>query len=71
MGGIVGLEMYEAPQKYLDASVAFKFNKYAELFVDGTNLTNEYQRYYLVWPDQASHSDFSERMLKAGVRGQW
>ncbi len=66
-----GLEMYEAPQKYLDASVAFKVNKFAELFVDATNLTNEYQRYYLVWPDQAAHSNFSERMLTAGVRGQW
>jgi TonB-dependent receptor len=71
VGGIAGLQMYEAPQKYLDASVAFKLSKYAELFVDATNLTNEYQRYYLVWPDQAAHSDFSERMFTAGVRGQW
>jgi TonB-dependent receptor len=71
VGGIAGLEMYEAPQKYVDASVAYKLSKYAEVFVDGTNLTNEYQRYYLVWPDQASHSDFSERMFVAGVRGQW
>ena len=55
--------MYEAPQKYLDASVSYKFNKYAEVFVDGTNLTNEYQRYYLVWPDQPAHSNFSERMV--------
>ena len=71
VGGIVGLEMYEAPQTYLDASVAYKVSKYAELFVDGTNLTNEYQRYYLVWPDQPAHSNFSERMYTFGVRGQW
>ena len=71
VGGIKGLEMYEAPQKYLDASVAFKLGKYAELFVNGTNLTNEYQRYYLVWPDQPGHANFSERMLSVGVRGQW
>ncbi len=71
VGGIAGLELYEAPQKYLDASVAFKVNKYAELFVNATNLTNEYQRYYLVWPDQPAHSNFSERMFSAGVRGQW
>ena len=61
----------ETPQKYLDASVAFKINKYAEFFVDGTNLTNEYQRYYLVWPDQPAHSDFSERMFSVGLRGKW
>jgi TonB-dependent receptor len=71
VGGVTGLELYEAPQKYLDASVAYKVSKYAELFVNGTNLTNEYQRYYLVWPDQPAHSNFSERMFSVGVRGQW
>lgn len=71
VGGITGMEMYEAPQKYLDASISYKFNKYAEVFLDGTNLTNEYQRYYLVWPDQPGHSTFSERMFMLGVRGQW
>lgn len=71
VGGITGMEMYEAPQKYLDASFSYKIDKYAELFVDGTNLTNEYQRYYLVWPDQPAHSNFSERMFMVGIRGQW
>jgi len=71
VGGIVGMEMYEMPQKYLDASVSYKVNKFAELFVNGTNLTNEYQRYYLVWPDQPAHSNYSERMLTVGLRGQW
>ncbi|RDS83677.1 TonB-dependent receptor [Dyella monticola] len=71
VGGITGMEMYEAPQKYLDASISYKFNKYVEVFLDGTNLTNEYQRYYLVWSDQPAHSTFSERMFMLGVRGQW
>jgi hypothetical protein len=39
--------------------------------VNGTNLTNEYQRYYLVWPDQVGHNNYSERMLTLGMRGQW
>jgi len=71
IGGIFGLEEYEAPQQYVDASIAYKFNKYIEVFVDGTNLTNEYQRFYLVWPDQFGHSNFAERMFTLGVRGQW
>jgi TonB-dependent receptor len=71
VGGITGMEMYEAPQKYLDASVSYKIAKTAEVFVDGTNLTNEYQHYYLVWPDQPAHSNFSERMFMVGIRGQW
>jgi TonB-dependent receptor len=71
VGGIVGMEMYEEPQKYVDASIAYKVNKFAEVFVNGTNLTNEYQRYYLVWPDQVGHNNYSERMLTLGMRGQW
>jgi TonB-dependent receptor len=71
VGGIAGMEEYEAPQRYLDASVAYKFAKYLEVYVDATNLTNEYQHYYLVWKDQPGHSNFSERMFTFGVRGQW
>jgi TonB-dependent receptor len=71
VGGISGLEEYEAAQRYLDASVAYKVVKYAEVFVNATNLTNEYQRFYLVWPDQYGHANFSERMFTFGVRGQW
>jgi TonB-dependent receptor len=71
VGGIVGMERYEEPQHYLDASVAYKLSKYAEVFVNGSNLTNEYQRYYLVWHDQPAHSTFSERIYQFGVRGQW
>ena len=71
VGTITGLERYEEPQHYLDATIAYKVSKYAELFVNGSNLTNEYQRYYLVWHDQPSHSTFSERIYQFGVRGQW
>ncbi|MDQ1120539.1 MULTISPECIES: TonB-dependent receptor [Pseudoxanthomonas] len=71
IGGITGMELYEAPQKYLDASASYKLSKYAELVINATNLTNEYQKYYLVWPDQPAHSNFSERMFTFGVRGQW
>ena len=70
VGSILGMEMYEAPQKYLDASIQYKLSKYATLFVNGTNLTNEYQRFYLVWPSQEGHADFSERMYTVGLRGQ-
>ncbi|MBS0374728.1 MAG: TonB-dependent receptor [Proteobacteria bacterium] len=71
VGGIVGMEMYEAPQRYLDAAVSYKVGKYLEVFLNGTNLTNETQRYYLVWKDQPGHSNFSERMYTFGIRGQW
>ncbi len=71
VGSIVGLEEYEAPQEYLDASLEYKLSKYATLFVNGSNLTNEYERFYLVWPSQEGHANFSERMYTVGMRGQW
>ena len=71
VGSIAGLEMYEAPQKYLDASIEYKLSRYATVFVNGSNLTNEYQRYYLVWPSQEGHANFSERSYTVGLRGQW
>ncbi len=71
VGAIAGLEMYQAPTKYVDASFSYNLSKYAELFVEGTNLTNEYQRFYLVWPDQEGHSNFFERMYMVGVRAQF
>lgn len=71
VGGITGMEMYEAPQHYLDASIQYKFAPELQLFVQGSNLTNEYQRYYLVWPDQEGHANFSERMYMVGIRGQF
>jgi TonB-dependent receptor len=71
VGSIVGMEEYEAPQEYLDASLEYKLSKYATLFVNGSNLTNEYERFYLVWPSQEGHANFSERMYTVGMRGQW
>jgi hypothetical protein len=71
VGSVAGLEMYEAPQEYLDASIQYTLSKYATVFLDGTNLTNEYERFYLVWPSQEGHANFSERSYTLGLRGQW
>jgi TonB-dependent receptor len=71
VGAIAGLEMYQSPTKYLDASFSYNLSKYAEVFVEGTNLTNEYQRFYLVWPDQEGHANFFERMYMVGIRAQF
>ena len=34
VGGIIGLEEYQAAQRYLDASVAYKVSKYGEVFAN-------------------------------------
>ena len=71
VGTIFGLEMYETPQSYVDASIQYTIDKYVTVYLNGSNLTNEYQRFYLVWPGQEGHANFSERSYTLGLRGQW
>jgi TonB-dependent receptor len=69
--GVNGLEEYEAPQKYIDASVSYHINKHLQAFVQGQNLTNESQTFYLTWPDMHDGIQYSERFYMAGVRGSF
>lgn len=67
--GVNGLEEYEAPQKYVDASLSYHINKHLQAFIQGQNLTDESQTYYLTWPDMHDGIQYSERYYMAGVRG--
>lgn len=70
-GGITGLEEYQAPRLYLDASASYNLTSQIALFVEGTNLTNEYEKYYLVWPDQVADTTHYERRYSIGVRARF
>jgi TonB-dependent receptor len=70
-GGITGLEEYQAPTLYLDASASYNITSQIALFVEGTNLTNEYEKYYLVWPDQVADTTHYERRYSIGVRANF
>lgn len=71
VGGINGFERYIEPQRYVDASVSYAVTKNVQLFVQGTNLTGESQKYYDVWPDQPAYTFLFERRYFAGVRVNW
>ena len=66
-----GATRHYLKQAYLDASIQYRIDKYITLYLNGSNLTNEYNRYYLVWPSQEGHANFSERSYTLGARGQW
>ena len=70
-GGIQGMEEYQAPTLYFDASVSYKVTPNVEVFAQGSNLTNEHERYYLVWPDQVANTTQFERRVMAGVRAHF
>jgi len=66
--GVTGLDEYAMPQTYLAASVTYKVNPNLQFYIQGQNLTNEKQKYYLTWPDQMVSTDFSERYVMLGAR---
>lgn len=68
VGGIQGLEAYQAPQFYLAASVTYSFNENVQIFLNASNLTKEHETYYLVWRDQPASFTQFERRYMAGVR---
>ncbi|MEY2149955.1 TonB-dependent receptor [Rhodanobacter sp. 115] len=70
-GGISGLEVYQAPTFYVDASVSYNLTPNVQLFAQATNLTGEHERYYLVWPDQVAHTQMFDRRYMLGVRAHF
>jgi outer membrane receptor protein involved in Fe transport len=69
-GGIAGFEEYQAPTFYLDASASYNISPRVQVYVQGTNLTKERERYYLVWPDQIMHTGRFESRYTLGIRAK-
>jgi TonB-dependent receptor len=70
-GGIDGLEEYQAPTFYLDAGASYNITENVEAFVDATNLTNEFEKYYLVWPSQVADTTHFESRYSIGMRARF
>ena len=68
--GIAGFEEYQAPTFYLDASLSVDITPQLQFYAQGSNLTNERERYYLVWPDQNLHTTQFEPRYLLGLRGR-
>lgn len=67
-GGISGLELYQAPTSYIDASISYDINDHITIYGQGSNLTGEYEKYYLTWPNERAYNSIFERRFTAGVR---
>jgi TonB-dependent receptor len=70
-GGITGFEEYQAPTTYIDASASYSFAHHFQVFVDGSNLTGEKEKYYLVWPDMKLNTTQFETRYALGVRAKY
>ena len=67
-GGIQGLELYQQPTNYVDASISYDFTPNMTLYAQGSNLTGEYEKYYLTFPDEKAYNNIYERRFIAGAR---
>ena len=67
-GGIRGLELYQQPTNYIDASISYDFTPNLTLYAQGSNLTGEYEKYYLTFPDEKAYNNIYERRFMAGAR---
>ncbi|WBO21278.1 TonB-dependent receptor [Sphingomonas abietis] len=67
-GGLVGLELYQKPTNYLDASISYDLNSHFTVYAQGSNLTGEYEKYYLTWTDEHAYNNIYERRYTLGAR---
>lgn len=70
-GGINGLELYQQPTNYFDASISYDLTQNFTLFAQASNFTGEYERYYLVYPDQRAYNNIYERRFAVGARAKF
>lgn len=66
-----GLSMYQEATTYVDASVSYEIAKGVTLYLQGSNLTNEFEKYYIAWTDQRAENNLSERKFLVGVRAKF
>jgi TonB-dependent receptor len=70
-GGISGLEQYQKPTFYLDASASYDFSPSWQVFVQGSNLLGEEEHYFLTWTDQLAGNTRFEPRVTFGVRARF
>jgi iron complex outermembrane recepter protein len=69
--GTEGLTLYQSPTDYIDASVSYDITPDVTVYLQGLNLTDEYENYYLQWEEQTAFQQQYERRFIVGVRGRF
>nr|WP_298721152.1 TonB-dependent receptor [uncultured Steroidobacter sp.] len=69
--GAEGLTLYQSSTSYIDASVSYDITPSFTAYLQGLNLTNEYENYYFQWESQKAYQFGYERRFIAGLRGKF
>ncbi len=70
-GGITGFEEYQDSTFYLDASASYNLSPHFQVFLEGSNLTGQSEKYYLVWSDMKLNTTQFETRYALGVRARY
>ncbi|OZY87664.1 TonB-dependent receptor [Cellvibrio mixtus] len=63
--------MWSAPTAYVDASVSYDINDNVTVYLQGTNLTEEYEESYMQWTDVVVDQNIYEARYTLGVRAKF
>lgn len=63
--------MWQAPTSYVDASVSYDINDSVTVYLQGTNLTKEYEESYMQWEDVVVDQNIYEARYTVGVRAKF
>lgn len=66
-----GLDLYQEATTYLDANASYDINDQVTAYVNASNITGEYEKYYFQWEDQYAFSRVFEPRLTVGVRARF
>ena len=69
--GTPGMTLYQDPTNYIDASVGYDVTPDFTVYLQGSNLTNEYENYYFQWRNEYANQNIYERRLLLGVRARF
>ncbi|HEU5137624.1 MAG TPA: TonB-dependent receptor [Steroidobacteraceae bacterium] len=66
-----GLPQWQDDTLYIDAGASYDFTEHFQVFLQGSNLTEEAPTNYVQWPDAHLNWNQYERVISAGVRAKF
>nr|AIH07623.1 TonB-dependent receptor [uncultured Alteromonadaceae bacterium] len=65
------LNVYQAPTTYVDISASYDITDEVSVYLNGSNVTGEYEEYYLDFEDQFGSQNYYEPRYTVGVRARF
>lgn len=70
-GNVGALALYQSATSYVDISASYDVTDRITLYANGSNITQEYEDYYLQWKDQYAYQNYYEPRYTFGVRARF